>query len=785
MIMDAFVAIFRWGLHKVGLQALIGLSLLWLALGSLALGLSGIVQDLPLNQALLVCLLGTIMAWFAARKQLTTLQAGLGLVLIGFGWILLQAGDLWGPMFAVLRGLVSSIRLGDIKPVQQALLELQGNGVALLGRLWTWGMHISSAEQTFDPLVIQLVWSLSLWMASIWAAWVTRRRRQPLLALAPAGVLLAGSINYERASALVLVPFLEAALLLMAQTNHARREESWKAKGIDFSEDVRSDLGFWSIVAAGLIVLLAAGTPTISIHKLTSWIRDLVPQESNPLEPLARSLGLEPQSPGLEPWGTLATGSLPRSYMLGAGPELKERIVMRIRTGELAPGLPNALAHPSAFYWRAATLDFYTGSGWATSPAVGLNYAANKAALPANRANTSLVHQSVEILANPPDKGLPLYTAGDLISADQEYWIDWRSTPNKGPEADYFGAWLKSNRYQAESRVSSASIAELRRASQDYPEWIRSHYLELPPELPARVRQLAQDLTAGQPTPFDGAKAIESYLRQFPYSLDVPAPPAGREVTDYFLFELKRGYCDYYATSMVVLVRAAGIPARFAMGYASGSYDSEQAEYVVREADAHSWPEIYFPEYGWVNFEPTASLPEIDRPAQNLTNAQGTPGAGGELTGPPPLTSRFGWLLLAILALALMITGITIWQVADTLRLRWMDPGIAIQTIFGRMKNSSRAIRLQGQPGDTPFEFARRLGGRLRELQHENRWKQALSDADQQVAALSEIYAAAAYSPRAANKKDKHQAIQNWRRLKRQLLLARLFQRLNILIKKP
>ena len=112
-----------------------------------------------------------------------------------------------------------------------------------------------------DPLVVRLVWSVSLWVVSIWAAWITRRWRQPLLALAPAGLLLAGSINYERANALVLVPFLEAALLLMAQTNHARREADWQAAGIDFSEDIRSDLGFWSLIATGLIVLLAAGTP--------------------------------------------------------------------------------------------------------------------------------------------------------------------------------------------------------------------------------------------------------------------------------------------------------------------------------------------------------------------------------------------------------------------------------------------------------------------------------------------------------------------------------------------
>jgi hypothetical protein len=332
--------------------------------------------------------------------------------------------------------------------------------------------------------------------------------------------------------------------------------------------------------------------------------------------------------------------------------------------------------------------------------------------------------------------------------------------------------------------VPSASITDLRSATQDYPEWVRSHYLQLPDDLPPRIRQLSQELTVGQPTQYDRARAIETYLRQFPYSLDVPAPPAGREVTDYFLFELKRGYCDYYATSMVVLARAAGIPARFAMGYASGSYDFNQAEYVVREADAHSWPEIYFPNYGWINFEPTASLPEIDRPMQNLPNIQVTPGTAGWQTGLWHFlsSSRVMWLML--LALLVVCAIITIWQVADLLRLRWMAPGLAIQTVFDRMKRNSRAIRIQGGPSDTPFESARRMGSRLRELLQENRWTEALRDADQQASTLSEIYAMSVYSPRPASKMDKQAAIQKWRHLRRQLLLARLIQRFNSLTKK-
>ena len=78
-------------------------------------------------------------------------------------------------------------------------------------------------------------------------------------------------------------------------------------------------------------------------------------------------------------------------------------------------------------------------------------------------------------------------------------------------------------------------------------------------------------------------------------------------MADYFLFDLKTGYCDYYATSMIVMARAVGLPARLVIGYANGDYDPVKAEYVIREADAHSWVEVYFAGAGWVEFEPTAS----------------------------------------------------------------------------------------------------------------------------------------------------------------------------------
>ena len=155
--------------------------------------------------------------------------------------------------------------------------------------------------------------------------------------------------------------------------------------------------------------------------------------------------------------------------------------------------------------------------------------------------------------------------------------------------------------------MPDVDAAALRAAGADYPPQITEQYLQLPPDLPPELPAYATEITASAPrTPYDRAVAIEAALRRLPYTLDVPAPPADRELTSWFLFDLKQGYCDYFATAMVVLARLNGIPARLAVGYTMGQFDPQRGDYRVTELNAHSWPELYFPGYGWIPFEPTS-----------------------------------------------------------------------------------------------------------------------------------------------------------------------------------
>jgi transglutaminase-like putative cysteine protease len=152
----------------------------------------------------------------------------------------------------------------------------------------------------------------------------------------------------------------------------------------------------------------------------------------------------------------------------------------------------------------------------------------------------------------------------------------------------------------------------LRKAPQEIPADYRELYLQLP-NLDPRVAQLAQSVTARAATEYDRAMAIENYLQsQYGYTLVQPNP-APEDPLAHFLFARKKGHCEYFATAMTVMLRTLGIPARYVTGFLPGEFNSVGGDYIVRASDAHSWVEVYFPDFGWVTFDPTpaaAGAPE-------------------------------------------------------------------------------------------------------------------------------------------------------------------------------
>ncbi len=633
-------------------------------------------------------------------------------------------------------------------------------GVAL--RLGAWMRTVLAGEAGYDPVAAATVWGLLLWLVAAWASGAVRRGH-PLRGLLPAGVLLALVLSFAGHDPSPLLPLLGALLGLMIVVGHAARERRWEADGIDFSSELWADQLLMAAPLALAIVALAGVSTLISPASLLQGAQRLFESPAREVIPLARSVGLEPRRPRPTLFDTVRAPGLPRRHLIGSGPELGEQPVMRV-TLEMEPpaGLP-------PLRWRALTYDLYSGRGWSAGGTERVAYDAGERTRERPPPAHQLLRQRVEI--EREGEGL-LYTAGTLLSASAPFSVAWRTN------ADPFGATVAAAAYESESAVPLVGAAQRRAPATPYPEWVRRRYLRLPDGIPGRVLVLARDLTATAPTPFDRAQAIERYLRTIPYDLEVPAPPPGREVTDFFLFDLRRGYCDYYATAMVVLARAAGLPARLVVGYASGDYDAAARQYRVSEAEAHSWAEVYFADIGWVEFEPTAA-----RPAAAYT--EGDPVAVALPERPAAWEGALApwlrgevWLRVLLGAVGLLGGGAVLRVALAEWRLRRAPPAEAIALGYGGMHRAGQRLTRGHGAGETPWEFVGTLSQVLRGLASGPRWRPPLDPAPREAEALTELYLQRTYAPTPPEPEQGEAARRLWLRLRWRLWLAWLAARL-------
>jgi hypothetical protein len=300
----------------------------------------------------------------------------------------------------------------------------------------------------------------------------------------------------------------------------------------------------------------------------------------------------------------------------------------------------------------------------------------------------------------------------------------------------------------------------------DVPPALLDRYTALPASVPGRVRDLARQVAAGRATPYDQALALEQFLRQYRYSLEESRlPPPGQDPVDFFLFDLRVGYCDYYASAMVVMARVLGLPARFATGYAQQPANAA-GEQIILELNAHSWAEIYFPGYGWIEFEPTAGF----------AAAGATPAVPSESgVAVPPLPEPAGsfweqaWPGLLLLALLLGIVA------ALARRERpWHAEARRVPELWAYGRLQEAAIRL-GRPvraAETPHEFGRALRQRVSDLSRtaDGRprpgWEERIERVDAGVAELVAQYARRQYDRPAEAETPSTPPRRRWRRIR-------------------
>ena len=290
--------------------------------------------------------------------------------------------------------------------------------------------------------------------------------------------------------------------------------------------------------------------------------------------------------------------------------KLNPKLVMRVRVNQPPD------QYRASLRWRGVTLDFYDSSSWRDSLSGRSNRKIGARPAP-KRGNTFWVDETSHLRRSEDLSSItrqtfyvePLDTP-TIFAASKPLWIEglpslWRD------ESD--GLWTSNhalNRlvYQVESDTRQPNDKELREGdSNDYEVDIHVRYTQLPKGFDPRVGQLAAEVAQGATATIDIARRIESHLRSsYSYTLNLKRTDDGEPVAD-FLFNVRAGHCEYFASAMTLMMRTQGIPARIVNGFQMGEYSEISDFYTVRQSDAHSWVEVYFPKYGWIAFDPTPS----------------------------------------------------------------------------------------------------------------------------------------------------------------------------------
>ncbi|GAB4539478.1 MAG: transglutaminaseTgpA domain-containing protein [Anaerolineae bacterium] len=650
--------------------------------------------------------------------------------------------------------------------------------------LYQWLLTLIRGGVSRNNLVFVLHMALITWLTTYLGMWLIFRKRQAWLAIVPGGaLLLVNAIYSPRDITVYLIVYLALTLLLVIRFNLFNQEQIWRRERVHFNADeINFDFLRAGAIFTVVILALAWVTPTALaaqqieiLDALRGPWRDLQEEWTR----LFASLNYRPTT-GVDFYG--------RELSLGGPRELAEVPILEVK------------APPNARYWRAVVFDQFKGRSWENTDNTLIPFGGDESSLPLLNYQARQVVTSTVTVVGPSLSMLPM--------AAQPRWVDQPTRAN----VSYVSVPLDQTRdfadevrtvqrvdtvsfarspvpldagdsYVVTSLLSQAPATWLQRAGTGYPAWVADRYLQLPEGIPDRVKQLAEQITAPYDTPYDKASAIERFLRsEIAYNEKIEAPPPDRDPVDYILFDLKQGYCDYYATSMAVMLRSVGIPSRVVSGYAQGHYDPERDVYVVLLQDAHTWVEVFFPNYGWVEFEPTAAQPAIIRPAEpegidpsgqslemgNESSSdldrmdrmeelldEGVPADAQNIGA--PFWSRLGstkpgsWLFGSLVLVAL--AAFTVW----TMRNRRTVQLSSVGAMYHSMVRLAGWAGARTDPSQTPYEHASALG-------------EVIPAGERPARRISGLYARERYGHKPPNAQEQASANRDWRELRPRLV---------------
>jgi transglutaminase-like putative cysteine protease len=591
-------------------------------------------------------------------------------------------------------------------------LELRDRLISVGQILYAAFIQFITRQPVKDSFFFVAFISLVFWLLGLSAGYWLIRHNNLLAAVIPsalAALLIQIYDNYHNYSSWWLAVYILLSLLLLGRDYYRRSQDEWSKNRVVVSEDAWTNIFSSLLTVTAIIVIIAWSIPTslsswqsaaAQWNKFTQPIRDRLSNAVTSLDSPYSNGGENFYSDTLDIGRFAATGNTPMfTVKILLGPEFDTR-----------------------YYWRGRVYDHYDNGLWVTAPASHLDFepAGGDLKIPNTDNRAGAI---VEFTLQLPQQSL-------LYAPSQPTWINKSGTVTAtrvDAQVDDVLSWEANpaietgTDYQVHAMIANPTVEQLRAASTDYPKWVTDRYLEIPAALEPKFKQLAIQIIADRKTEFDQTEAVTEFLRNnMRYVTDIPPAPNGTDPIEWFLFDYKKGFCNYYASAEVLLLRSAGIPARLAVGFAQGQRQNDS--YIVRKRDSHAWPEVYFPGIGWVEFEPTgnqdplirsttsqAPTTENPKPTQIPLSESNTPSEAGQVTPLPAAPVPFEKTPLGIslivsiplLLLALVIFVVNryrlIGRVTLYLTTTWEQTGITAPVW---MKNLQRWNQL------TPVERA-------------------------------------------------------------------------------
>ncbi len=569
---------------------------------------------------------------------------------------------------------------------------------SLWGRLQHSSALFASNQPVEDPLLFLTSVSILYWLLSISSGYMLVRYGKPWVPLVLSGVALFVLDFYHPFFGLRAWfdgGFLLLALLLVSRVYFLKSRKIWDDRGSVLDPEVGLNLGSTVFISSLVLILIAWNFPL--------FIEAMTPGTAMRERVIIAWTGIRNRLgnavAGLAGTPVYEAAAYSNQMQLGSGRRLSDELVFTVESSQpLSAGKRYywrgySYNHYSLGYWRS-TLEYIEDVGprdwnfplpvWSGRREVQFTF------IPETRLQKTIFSPTFPVSASRAARVLLVNEVGvyDPVSLQ----VDEPLRPGE--------------MIQLEAYISIPTIKQMREASDTFPEWVTERYLALPDDLSPSIQSLAENITASENNQYDKVVAITNYLRtEYEYQEVIPNVPRGKDPVEWFLFDLRKGFCNYYASAEVLMLRSIGIPSRLAVGYAQGDLQPGTSNtYLVRERDGHAWPEVYFAELGWVEFEPTASEPVLVYPSGIEQNQReegderflerdqpypdsNFPPRGDESAGPtyiPKPNNLFSNLVAY--AILLSAIGTLVWLATDKIKIQFAPLPLMLISILERWK---------------------------------------------------------------------------------------------------